>query len=237
MAKARTRRPRDPAATREVILEAARTRLAKDGPEGLSLVEVANLAGVNRGTAYQHFETREKLIKATADWVSDKLFRAVFGDPSKIGERNVETADMLDLQERMANFAMDNPELCRVWLLQVLSSADPSSDPFWREYQSSFERFSKTDLAQDNVDTEVLSVMMLSGNFLWPIWARSHAKTKPETRELARRFVDEVMRLSMYGTVRSERFPAIATRLKEAPLKPASRAKRAKGGNRTGRDD
>ena len=76
MAENRRRRRRDPERTREAILEAARTRLAKDGPEGLSLSEVAHLAGVNRGTAYQHFETRDKLIKATAQWVSDKLFRS-----------------------------------------------------------------------------------------------------------------------------------------------------------------
>lgn len=228
MAKTKKRRPRDPAATREVILAAARTRLAKDGPEGLSLVEVANLAGVNRGTAYQHFETREKLIKATADWVSDKLFRAVFGDPATLGERNVEQVDMLDLAERMANFAMDNPELCRVWLLQVLSSPDPASDPFWREYQSSFERFSKTELAQENVDTEVLSVMMLSGNFLWPIWARSHAKSEVEIRDLATRYVNEVMRLSLFGTVRHERFPEVAKRLKQAAPKLSSRSTRSR---------
>ena len=58
------RRVRDPAATRETILEAAANLLAKDGPEGVSLSAVAHLAAVNRGTAYQHFETREKLIEA-----------------------------------------------------------------------------------------------------------------------------------------------------------------------------
>ena len=109
-------------ATREAILEAARTKLASDGPEGLSLSEVAHLAGVNRGTAYQHFETREKLIKATADWASDKLFRAVFGDPDTLGERRIDEVDISDLTDRTAYFAMENPELCRVWLLQLLSS-------------------------------------------------------------------------------------------------------------------
>src|ERR1700756_2997007 len=106
MSKTRTRRPRDPEATREAILEAARTRLAIDGPEGLSLSEVAHLAGVNRGTAYQHFETREKLIKATADWVSDALFRAVFGDPETLGEREVEQEDIAAITDRLVNFAM-----------------------------------------------------------------------------------------------------------------------------------
>src|ERR1043166_7623834 len=118
MSEARKRRPRDPAATREAILEAARTLLARRGPEALSLSEVARVAGVNRGTAYQHFETREKLVTATAEWVSDKLFRAVFGDPAQAaGERPVDVAGVTD---RLAHYAMENPELCRAWLLQVL---------------------------------------------------------------------------------------------------------------------
>ena len=102
MAVNRRRRPRDAERTREAILEAARTRLANDRPEGLSLSEVAHLAGVNRDTAYQHFETRDKLIEATAEWVSDKLFRSVLGDPATLGERRVEqvTARRADAQHR-----------------------------------------------------------------------------------------------------------------------------------------
>lgn len=215
MAIDRKRRARDPAATRESILEAARTRLANDGPEGLSLSEVARLAGVNRGTAYQHFETREKLIDATAQWVSDKMFRAVFGDPETIGERRVEQVDQIDLADRLANFAMENPELCRVWLMQVLASTDPASDPFWREYQGSFARFSETELAQDNVDSEVLSVIMLAGTFLWPMWARARAEQSGDTKKFARRFANECLRLSMYGSINSERFPEVAKRLKK----------------------
>lgn len=221
MSEARKRRPRDPEATREAILEAARTRLAADGPEGLSLSEVAHLAGVNRGTAYQHFETREKLIKATAEWVSDKLFRAVFGDPETIGERRVEQVDIAEMTDRLSNFAMDNPELCRVWLLQVLSSPDPASDPFWKEYAGSQTRFAQTPLAQENVDVEVLSVIMLAGAFLWPVWARAHATSEPERRALARRFAQECLRVSMYGSLRAERFPEIGER-----LKPPAKGKR-----------
>ena len=67
------KRVRNPEATREAILKAARTVLSEDGPEGLSVSRVANLAGVNRGTAYQHFATREELLQATADWVAGQL--------------------------------------------------------------------------------------------------------------------------------------------------------------------
>src|ERR1700744_4726537 len=89
----RVRRKRDPEGTREAILEAARQILSQDGKEGVSVAQVAQRAGVNRGTAYQHFQTREQLIEATAAWVSDKLYRSVFGDPAVAREQPVETAN------------------------------------------------------------------------------------------------------------------------------------------------
>ncbi len=213
MAEPRKRRARDPEATREIILEAARTLLAKHGPEAISLSEVAHLAGVNRGTAYQHFETREKLIQATAAWVADKLFCAVFGDPETLAERRVEEVDNADLTDRMAEFGRQNPELCRIWLLQLLSSPEPENDPFWREYHGSLQRFTKTDLAEPGIDSEVLSVTILAGAFLWPIWARSHAKDEGERETLAKRYAYETLRLSLHGTLRAEKFPAVVDRV------------------------
>lgn len=227
MTETRKRRSRDPVATREAILEAARALLAKDGPEGISLSEVAHLAGVNRGTAYQHFETREKLIEATADWVSDRMFRAVFGDPETIGERRVEQVDIADTTDRLTNFAMENPELCRIWLLQLLSSSDPMADPFWREYEGSLQRFADTDLAEDGIDVEVLSVMMLAGAFLWPVWAQSHSRGDRERHALARRMAQESLRLCMYGSMRNERFPDIAQRLGKVAPKGRTKGSRA----------
>lgn len=229
MAKTKTRRRRDPEGTREAILEAARSRLAVDGPEGISVSEVAHLAGVNRGTAYQHFETREKLIKATTEWVSDKLFRAVFGDPETLGERRLEHVDIMELTDRLANFAMDNPELCRVWLLQVLASPDPTTDPFWKEYEGSLARFARTDLAQENLDPEVASVIALAGAFLWPVWARAHAKGSKSLRHLARRYAQECLRMSMYGNLRPERYPEIDRRLKEGAASAGQQARLAGG--------
>lgn len=195
-------------------MEAAASLLARAGPEGVSLSEVAKLAVVNRGTAYQHFDTREALIAECVGWVSDKLFRAVFGDPATVGERRIEEVDPSALTDRLSNFAMANPELCRVWLLQVLASPDPAADPFWREYVGSIGRFAETDLAQPGVDPVVLSVLVLSGAFLWPVWAQAHADDDAERSELAGRFARETLRLSMYGSMRSGAFPQIEERLR-----------------------
>ena len=213
MASRSSRRPRDPEATREAILDAAHRLLARSGPEAVSLSEVARFAGVNRGTAYQHFETREGLIEATVAWASEKLFRAAFGDPATIGERRVEEVDVAAMTDRLTGFAMDNPELCRVWLLQVLASPHPASDKFLGEYIGSLKRFAATELAQPGVDAEVLSVLTLAGTFLWPVWAATHAGHAGERAGLAERFAREVLRLSLHGSMREASFPEIAERL------------------------
>jgi AcrR family transcriptional regulator len=218
------KRRRNPEGTRAAILDAALTLMAKDGAEAVSLSEVAHRAGVNRGTAYQHFRTREKLIAATIAWVSDKMFLAVFGDRATIGERRIEDVDMVDTTERMAAFAMDNPELCRIWLLQVLASDDPSADPFWREYAGSLARFAETELAQPNMDVEVLSIITLAGNFLWPIWAHAKQRSAAEKRGSAHRFAQEMLRLCMFGTLNAERLPQITAQLQgHAPSVPKLR--------------
>jgi AcrR family transcriptional regulator len=180
--------------------------LSQGGKEGLSVARVAQRAGVNRGTAYQHFQTRAQLIEATAAWVSDKLYRAVFGDPAVAGRRPIESISSKAITESLADFAMQNPELGRVWLFELLSSQRPASDPFWRQYRINFEAFAKLDLAQPDIDTEVACVLTLAGAFLWPVWARSHARSARERQELARRYSAEVLRLCLHGTLRPEQF-------------------------------
>ena len=227
---ARKRRVRNTTATRAAILEAARTLLAKDGPDGVSLSEVAKLAGVNRGTAYQHFATREAVIDAAVAGVSDEMFRAVFGDPETIGTRDVGQVDMAALTERLAVFAMENQELCRIWLQTVLASPEPSPepsrDPFWNEFEGSIARFAQTDLAEPGIDSEVWSVIVLAGNFLWPMWARAHSHGNADRGAPAHRFAREMLRLSMHGTVRIEKYPEIAALL-EGEAAPSPRLLRA----------
>lgn len=207
----RPRRKRDPEGTREAILEAARGVLAQDGKEGLSVAQVAQLAGVNRGTAYQHFQTREQLIEATAGWVAEKLNEAAFGDPATTREEPMD-ALVEKVIAGLCEFAMENPELGRVWLYELLSSARPSSDQFWRQYKEQMERFTHTDFARPGIDVEVHSVVMLAGTFLWPVWVRAHARTAKERKEMTERFTKEMLRLSLQGTLRPEKFPDLDAR-------------------------
>lgn len=210
--KKRVRGTRNPDGTREAILEAAREVLAQDGQEGLSVSQVARRAGVNRGTAYQHFQTREQLIEATAEWVSDKLYHAVYGNLVNVVGQTADSVGIRRVTEHLADFAMENPELGRAWLFELLSSRRPASDRFWREYESSFEELAKTEYAQPGIDTEVVSVLTLAGMFLWPVWARAHTRNAKERKQMAKRFSREILRLSLHGTLRPEKFPELDSR-------------------------
>jgi AcrR family transcriptional regulator len=213
----KVRGTRDPKGTREAILKAAREVLARDGKEGLSVAQVAQRAGVNRGTAYQHFKTREELIEATAVWVSEKLYHATFGDPEIAPDQQaVGHVSVEGLTNHLAAFAMENPELGRIWLFELLSSRRPASDAFWRKYETSLALFAQTEFAQPGIDTEVASVIMLAGCFLWPVWARSHARTAKERQQMAGRFAREVIRMSLHGTLRPEKYTDIDARLSKA---------------------
>lgn len=203
---------RDPLRTREAILEVAGKLVAKDGLEALSVSQVAQLAGVNRGTAYHHFPTREELLSTTKAWVSEKLCREVFGEMNENGER-ASRRDPSDIIESLANFAMENPEFCRVWLYDVLSATQPAKDPFWSLYRSHIDSFVDSDFAQPGIDGEVHAVLMLVSVFLWPVWARAHSHTAAGRKKMAKRFSDEVLRLVLNGALRREKFPELVARV------------------------
>ena len=114
---------------------------------------------------------------------------------------------------------MENPELGRVWLFELLSSRRPASDPFWQQYLSNLEQWAKTEFAQPGIDCEVESVLMLAGVFLWPVWARSHTRTVKERQQMAQRFSREILRLCLHGTLRPEKYPELDAHVSKATVR------------------
>lgn len=214
--KKESRRKRDPESTRISILEAAKTILAQDGAEGLSVSSVAKLAGVNRGTAYQHFKLKEDLIRATLDWVSHQLLEAAFerGDLDGETPEGLPPPDLEHLPDvisgmaafnlRLAEYAIDNPNIGRIWLYDVLSRKNPRDDVFYKRFAQAIQGLADSDASYKDMDVEVLAVIMLTGYFLWPVWVGSHAKTKKGRKQMAQRFAAEVLRLSMHGVLHAD---------------------------------
>lgn len=192
----KTHRKRDPQGTHELILAAARELLAKDGEKGLSVEQVVQRAGVNRSTAYQHFQTREQLIEATAASVGDSLCQAVFGVN---GEQPRNDLPVDDVAAQFVEFAMENPELGSVWLMERLRSSQPANDRFFRMYVAQLQEFAKSDNAQPGIDAEVHAVLMLSATFIWPLWVRARTRTAKERQQMAKRFTRAMLTLSLHG--------------------------------------
>lgn len=216
--KGATLRKSSKQATREAILAAARTVLASDGPEGLSLSKVAHLAGVNRGTAYQHFETRDDLIKATVEWVSEHLSTTVFGgiDLDEEGRpREFKEREIYEVISGLVNFAVENPALGRIWLFDVLSSDNPGQDLFFRQFKQTTQQLANSQYSQDSIDVEALSVIVLAGYFLWPEWVRAHSDSEDERQAMAARMRREMLRLFLHGVLRTEEFPQLQEILRD----------------------
>lgn len=171
---------------------------------------MAHLAGVNRGTAYQHFETREDLIKATVAWVSDHLSARVFGQPDAAGNLpDPGRRPVYQVITDVVDFAVENPELGRIWLFEILSSENPGDDRFFKQFMQATETLARSEISEADIDAEVLSVIMLAGYFLWPVWVRGRAKSKKEREAMAMRMRREVLRLSLHGTLRAEAVPQL----------------------------
>lgn len=227
-----TRRRRNPESTRESILEAAKTILAQDGAEALSVSSVAKLAGVNRGTAYQHFQVKETLIRATLERVSEQLLEAVFkeghsgGDiPDDLPKPDLEHLPdvingMAAFNLRLAEYAIENPDIGRIWLFDVLSRKDPKEDVFYKRFELALQGLAASNASEKDIDVEVLAVLMLTGYFLWPVWVRAHARSKKARKLMAQRFASEVLRLSMDGVLRTDSHAILRAYLKRNLLTP-----------------
>ncbi len=205
-------------ATRGAILEAARTVLASDGPEALSVSKVAHLAGINRGTAYQHFKTREDLIKATVESVSEQLLSIAFSgvEPENREDYTLRERerDMYRVIAQMVEFAVENPTLGRIWLFELLSSDDPGKDRFFRYFKNATQSLADTRYSQDGIDVEALSVIVLGGYFLWSEWVRARANTDEDRKAMGDRMTREMLRLFLHGVVKTEDFPGLEEQLK-----------------------
>jgi AcrR family transcriptional regulator len=69
------------------VVDAAADLFAAKGPAATSIREVAARSGVNHGLVYRHFGTKESLVAAVLDALSDK-FVAGGGDEAGVAERH-----------------------------------------------------------------------------------------------------------------------------------------------------
>ncbi|MEU4692973.1 TetR family transcriptional regulator [Actinoplanes sp. NPDC023714] len=83
-----TPRRRDAAATRQLLLDAARRRFAADGYTATSVRDIAAEAGVNVALISRYFESKEGLFRACLRGTVDELKQTAFeGGPRELAAR------------------------------------------------------------------------------------------------------------------------------------------------------
>ena len=168
--------------THREMIETAVRLISEKGAEALSIAALSRKMGINRTTVYYLFESREALLHAVANWATDQLAKAM--DPTSTRP------------ERLAynsRFALENPELSKLWIDDFISGAD-IRDCFtrWDELVGSLQR--DFDAAGTEIDAEVYCVTMLASSVIGPRVFRNSVRPEQSNEEIAARFFKELQR-------------------------------------------
>ena len=117
----RKRVPKSPEDRRQDILDAATRTFAAKGVSKSTVADIAEAAGVAKGTVYLYFGSKEHLLAALRDRHVDELLEHVSSLLSRVGQGD--WWSLVDTTiESMADFMIENADLEMVFLEEGLSS-------------------------------------------------------------------------------------------------------------------
>jgi AcrR family transcriptional regulator len=189
----------DAKASRKALVAAARELFAERGPDGLTIVEVAKSAGLNRSTAYQHFRSREELTQAVAEDFAMEL-REMLAEPRDLAEQI----------EFFVHYFQEHPDIARLWMFHLLTGRSRPREG-WGDYIDSLEQLASRPHSLPGIDAEMLGVIGLTSALVWSVMAQQHAGSEETARAETDRFAAELGRLFLTGTRRPEHLPPTAT--------------------------
>lgn len=183
--KTEPRRNRSFEKTHDEMLRTAVNLIAKKGVDALTIAELAREMRVNRTTVYYHFESREKLIAEVTAWSSMQLADA-FRPERPRQERT----------EHIYRFVLDNPELLRMWMSDLLVKGDiRTMYPYWDELVQGIDEHFNSIEKEERVDAEVFCVNLLTSAFIGPQVFKSSVCPDADTQEIVERFKTESLRM------------------------------------------
>jgi AcrR family transcriptional regulator len=213
---ARRERRSDFQRNRGRIVDAARRLMAERGPEGLTVSAVAHAAGINRTTAYQHFRTRDALVRAVSEELIAEV--AAFLEAQRPIVRNIDA---------IAGYFLEHPELARLalhWLLAEMPTPRAAMELMLHETRNLVAGGG----ARGDADPEMLGHLMMGVAVLWPLHARIAFEDAEARRTATVRLARELKRVLLYGLLRPEEWPDLASEVaregEPAPLRGRRKA-------------
>lgn len=119
------RKPKDPERTRADILQAALEEFAKRGFEAATVRDIAKRIGMTHGMIRYHYETKEKLWFAAADFLFERLNRAISMGPEDYARLAKGDTDVARRWLRAyVRYCAEFPEHARIMMQESVAPSD-----------------------------------------------------------------------------------------------------------------
>lgn len=187
------------------LLDAAMTVFAEKGYRNTRLEEIAEAAGVTKGTIYHYFDTKEELLRRAIEHHHERVFggldrelRDVQGPASariralvRKGFAAGDPARRKVLALLLQGIAHEVPEAYHQWLV---------SGPVegWRLLAALIEEGKEAGEFRPDVDSEVAARLLISGLLLQTVW-QQHAGGVHALGIAEDRLLDEATELFLQG--------------------------------------
>ena len=190
------------------LLDAALTIFAEQGYRDTTLDEVAEAAGVTKGTIYHYFSTKEELLLRAIEHYQERAFARL--EAVRRGEYESAADRVRDFVWQ--GFGSDDPARRRVHaLLKGIGSEAPAvrrawlrSGPLrgWRLLTKLIEDGKASGEFRPDVDAEVAARLLVSGLMLQLVW-RQQSDDTPGLAISEKRLLDGTIDLFLHGLHRS----------------------------------
>lgn len=171
--------------THQELIETAVRLISERGTEALSITALAREMGINRTTVYYHFESRDALLHAVANWATGQLSRGM--------DHNLSRPERID---HISRFVLDNPELIKLWIEDFVSGQDiRNSYSCWDALVSGTQERLAEENPGEDIDAEIYCVMLLAASIIGPRVYRMAINPGASNEEIIAKFVREHQRV------------------------------------------
>jgi AcrR family transcriptional regulator len=146
--------------THRLLIQQASEIITAQGAGAVSMAALARATGINRSTVYYHFDSRDGLLAAAQEWLSQQQV--------KVKGVDAHLSIWVGIDE-ISGFVQRNPDIIRVWIDEYIQDGNfreryPQWDGLVAHIAQAFD-----ELAPDeSCDTAVHCALMLTSAVILP---------------------------------------------------------------------
>ena len=105
--------------TKERILNSALSLFSRNGYDGTSMEQIADLVGIKAPSLYKHFKGKEDILNELIS-IAESRYEEFFGSDSNIGKIPENHEEMIEAQMKRIRFTMSDPmiRMTRIFLVK-----------------------------------------------------------------------------------------------------------------------